>query len=94
MKYLIEFKIREPLKENWDRVMEINNERESAGKGFVANNRLIGRWFSVAEGLKVIQIVEIEEPSILAEWIEAYRNAIKFKIEPIMTGEEYGLGTN
>jgi hypothetical protein len=94
MKYLIEFKIKEPVEENWNRIMEINNKRESEGKGFVANNRLIGRWFSVAEGLKVIQIVEIEEPSILAEWVEAYRVAVKFKVSPIMTAEEYGISPN
>jgi len=94
MKYLIEFEIREPLEENWERVLEINNDRESSGKGFVANNRLIERWFSVSEGLKVIQVVEIEEPSILADWVEVYRNVIKFKISPVMTPEEYGLNVN
>ena len=94
MKYLIEFEIREPLEENWERVLEINTERERSGKGFVANNRLFGRWFSVAEGLKVIQVVEIDEPSILADWVESYRNVIKFRISPVMTAEEYGLNVN
>ena len=56
--------------------MEIDREREKAGKGFVANNRLISRYVSVADGFKIIQIVEIENPSILGEWVEAYRNAV------------------
>jgi hypothetical protein len=89
MRYLIEFKIREPVAENLKRTLEINDEREKAGKGFVARGILKNRWYGITEGTKIIQIVETDDPSLISEWVEAYWRVVKHKITLIMTPEEY-----
>jgi hypothetical protein len=88
MKYMMSLKPRKPVEENWNRALEINDEREKKGEGFVANNRLVARYVLLSE-FKIIQIVDAEDPSIIAKWTEAYRNVLKYKISPIMTIEEY-----
>ncbi len=89
MRYLIEFKIREPVEENAKRVQAINDERESAGKGFMARGILKNRWYAISDNATIIQIVETDEPQLIAEWVEAYWRVIKHKITIIMTPEEY-----
>ncbi len=89
MRYLIEQKVREPVRENEKVMWEINDAREEAGKGFIARGILKHRWHSVSDGETTYQVIETDDPSILSEWAEAYRNVKKFKISIIMTSEEY-----
>jgi len=89
MRYLIEFTMREPVDEMGKLIMETNNAREEAGKGFVAQGILKDRWYGISEDVSIIQVVETDEPQLIAEWVEAYRRFVKHKIKIIMTPEEY-----
>lgn len=84
MKYMILGELKEPVEENWNKVLEIEKERGKRKKKWDS----IGLYYLLSEP-KMLILVETDDESLIAKYINDYQSVAKMKISPIMDRKEY-----
>jgi hypothetical protein len=84
MKYVILGELKEPVEENWIKVLEIEKERGKREKQWDTIS-----MYNLLSEPKMLIIVETDDESLIAKYINDYRSVAKMKISPIMDRSEY-----
>jgi len=91
MKYVIFWKLKEPVEENLKKIDEIEKARIERGEALSQKGESLAEYYLLSEH-KAFIIVDTDETSI-AKWIASYGPVLKYKISPIMTREEWEKAT-
>jgi hypothetical protein len=84
MKYLIFVEPKEPREENMEKALKIQEERGKRKKKWDTT----GMYHLLSEP-KGFMIVETEDESLIAKYIDDYSSVLKMKISPIMERDEW-----
>jgi hypothetical protein len=79
---------REPVKENIEKVKEVEKGRIERGESFSQQEEIVAHYMLMSEPTGIM-IVETDDYTRIAKWVKTYLPYMKYKISPVMTREEF-----